>query len=140
MISMFLSAIAHIVGCPPKVIPCENIDVAVEERLHHAVGRDHGADRGVRGGEPLRAGDEVGPDVVALGAEPVADAAEGGDHLVGREQDVVAVADLAHALQVALRRREGAARVLHRLHVHEADRLGAHGDDRLLELVEQERA
>ena len=28
MISMFLSAIAHITGCPPNVTPCEYIDVA----------------------------------------------------------------------------------------------------------------
>ena len=28
MISMFLSAIAHITGCPPNVMPCENIDVS----------------------------------------------------------------------------------------------------------------
>ena len=27
MISMFLSAIAHIVGCPPNVIPCVKIEV-----------------------------------------------------------------------------------------------------------------
>jgi hypothetical protein len=28
MISMFLSAIAHITGCPPKVMPCEYIEVS----------------------------------------------------------------------------------------------------------------
>ena len=28
MISMFLSAIAHITGCPPNVIPWENIEVS----------------------------------------------------------------------------------------------------------------
>ena len=28
MISMFLSAIAHMTGCPPNVIPCENIEVS----------------------------------------------------------------------------------------------------------------
>ena len=27
MISMFLSAIAHITGCPPNVIPCDHIAV-----------------------------------------------------------------------------------------------------------------
>ena len=66
------------------------------------------------------------------------EAAEGGDHLVGREQDVVAVADLAHAAPVALGGRERAARVLHRLHVHEAHGLRPHREDRLLELVEEE--
>ena len=28
MISMFFSAIAHITGWPPKVMPCENIEVS----------------------------------------------------------------------------------------------------------------
>ena len=44
---------------------------------------------------------EVGPDVVPLGAEPRADPAEAADHLVGAEQDAVAVADLADTLEVA---------------------------------------
>ena len=109
-----------------------------QERLHHPVAGDHGADRGVRGREPLGAGDDVRPDVVALGREPVADPAEAGDHLVGREQDVVAVAELAHPLPVARRGDEGAARVLDRLHVDETDRLRIHLQDRPLELVEQE--
>ena len=106
--------------------------------LHHRVRRDDRAERGVGGREPLRARDDVRADVVALRREPVADPAERGDDLVGREQDVVAVADLAHAFPVALGRREAAAGVLHRLHVHEADRLGAHGQDRLLELRQEE--
>ena len=109
-----------------------------QERLHHLVGRDDSADRRVGGGEALRHRHDVRPDVVALRAEPVAEAAEGGDDLVRGEQDVVAVADLAHALPVARRRREAAARVLHRLHVDETDRVRAHGEDRLLELVEEE--
>jgi hypothetical protein len=53
---------------------------------------------------PFRNRHQVGPDVVALGSEPRADAPEAGDHLVGAEQDVVAVAELAHAAPVALRR------------------------------------
>ena len=108
------------------------------ERIHHPVRRDNRADGGVGGREALRARHDVGPDVVALGAEPVAEPAEGCDDLVGREQDVVAVADLAHAAPVALGWREAAAGVLHRLHVDEADGLRPHRDDRLLELGEQE--
>ena len=79
-----------------------------------------------------------GLDVVALRREPVADPSEAGDHLVGREQDVVAVAELAHALPVTRGRDERAAGVLDRLHVDETDRLGTHLQDRPLELVEQE--
>ena len=63
---------------------------------------------------------------------------EAGDHLVGGEQDLVLVAERAHALPVARGRDERAAGVLHRLHVHHADRLRPHRDDRLLEVVEQE--
>ena len=37
-------------------------------------------------------------DVVPLGPEPGAQASEAPDHLVGAEQDAVAVAELAHAL------------------------------------------
>ena len=40
MISMFFSAIAACTGWPPKVIPCVNDRRALEERLHHVVGRD----------------------------------------------------------------------------------------------------
>ena len=68
----------------------------------------------------------------------MAETAEGGDHLVRREEDAVAVADLSHPAPVALGRREAAAGILHGLHVHEAHRLGPHREDRLLELVEQE--
>ena len=67
MISMFFSAIAHITGWPPNVIPCAYIDVDLEERLHHPLGRDHRADRRVGRGQALRAADDVRPDVVALG-------------------------------------------------------------------------
>ncbi len=112
---------------------------ALEERLHHRVARDDGADRRVRGRQPLGRGHEVGLDVVALRAEPGAEPAEAGDHLVGAEQDPMLVADRADARPVALRRRERAARVLHRLHDHHRDRPGPGLLDRRLEVVEQER-
>ena len=46
---------------------------------------------------PLAKRDHVRLRAEALGAEPLADPAEGADHLVGDEQDPVAVADLAQA-------------------------------------------
>src|SRR6478735_2937068 len=49
----------------------------------------------------------------------------GADDLVGDQQDVVPVADLADALEVALGRREAAAGVLDGLHDHRGDRVGA---------------
>src|SRR5262245_59345077 len=42
----------------------------LHERLHHPVGGDDRADGGVGRREPLRRRDDVGADVVALGAEP----------------------------------------------------------------------
>ena len=80
-------------------------------------------------------GDHVRLVVVALAAEPVAEPAPGADHLVGDQQHVVAVADLAHALEVALLRRDAAARVLDRLEDHRGDGLGALEDDPLLDRV-----
>ena len=112
---------------------------ALEERLHHAVSRDHGTGRRIGRGEPLGGRDQVGPDVVALGSEPGAQAPEAADDLVGAEQDPVAVAQLAHALEVPLRRRERATRVLYRLHEHHRDRARIRLLDRTLELLEQQR-
>ena len=57
--------------------------------------------------------------------------AERADHLVGDQQHVVPVADLAHPLEVAGRRREAAAGVLHRLEEHRGHGLGTLELDRL---------
>ena len=72
---------------------------------------------------------------VPLGAEVVAEPAERADHLVGDEQHAVAVADLAHPLEVAGRRREAAAGVLHRLQVDRGHRRRALAEDGALDLV-----
>jgi hypothetical protein len=55
----------------------------------------------------------------------MAEPAPGADDLVGDQQDVVLVADLADALEVALGRREAAPGVLNRLHDHGGDRVRA---------------
>ncbi len=60
------------------------------------------------------------------------------DHLVRAEQDAVLVAEGPHALEIARRRSERAARVLHRLHDHHRHGLGPGLHDRGLQLVEQE--
>src|SRR3954451_3500390 len=98
---------------------------ALEERLHDAVAGDDGAHRGVRARQALGRRDHVGQVVVLLGAEHVAQPAVGADDLVGDQQDVVLVADLADALEVALGRSEAAAGILDRLHDHGRDRVGA---------------
>jgi hypothetical protein len=56
-----------------------------------------------------------------LRAEGVAGAAEAGDDLVEDQQDAVLVADLAQALQVALRRHQHAGGAGHRLDDHRGD-------------------
>ena len=57
------------------------------------------------------------------------------DHLVGDQHDPVAIADLAHALEVAGRRHDRPAAVLHRLHNDRRDRLGPFELDQPLDLV-----
>ena len=82
---------------------------AREELVAHLVddlaAGDHRAERHVAGVDPLRDAEDVGDDVPVLAGEPLAGAAEARHHLVEDQQDPVAVADLAHALEVAVRRR-----------------------------------
>ena len=102
------------------------------------VGHEHAAERDVRRADALGERDDVGADVVALGAEPVPEPAEAADHLVGDQEDAVLVADLADAAAVALRRRERAARVLDGLDEHRGDGLGRLLLDLRAQLVEEE--
>src|SRR5205807_7949640 len=74
-------------------------------------------------GQALGGGDDVRLVVVALSAEPLSKPAPSADDFVGYEQHVVAVADLAHPLEVAIGRREAAASVLDRLEDHSRDRV-----------------
>ena len=83
--------------------------------LEQAVAHDHRADGRVARRHALGRGDHVRDDAEAGHREHLADAAEGADRLVGDEQHVVLVADLAHALEVSGRRREAAAGVLNGL-------------------------
>ena len=133
--SRFASAAAAETGWPPKVKPWVNMLVPSRNGLGDAVGRDHRAHRRVGRGQRLRRRDDVRHVVVALAAEVVAEPAPGADHLVGDQQHAVAVADLAHALPVALLRREAAAGVLDRLEDHRRDGLGALEEDPLLDRV-----
>ena len=98
-----------------------------------AVGGDHRAHRRVGRGQRLRHGDDVGDVAEAFAAEAVAEPAPGADHLVGDHQHVVAVADLAHPLEVAVGRDEAAAGVLDRLEDHRGDGLRALEHDPLLD-------
>ncbi len=128
-------AAAAATGCPAKVepwakdaLPSENGSNTLSEAIIAPIGD-------VGGGERLRGGDDVRLVAVALAAEVVTEAAPGADHLVGDQQHVVAVADLAHPLEVAVLRRDAAARVLERLEDHGGDGLGPLEHDLLLDLV-----
>ena len=110
------------------------------QRLGDPVADQHGAHRRVRGREALRACDHVGRRAVARRGEPLAEAPEPGDHLVGDERDAVAVGDRSQPGPVALRRQQRAARVLDRLGDDHRDCIRACLDDRALHLLEQLRA
>ena len=110
MISMFLSAIAACTGWPPNVIPC--VYMRPPER-------NGSITRSLATSAPMAAYADDMPlaHVIRSGVTPKRSAAnqwpepaEAGDHLVEAEQDAVPVAQLAHALEVAGRRHERAAR------------------------------
>ena len=61
------------------------------ERLGDAAARDDGAERYVAGRDALRDRDQVRTDAEALAAEPLAEAPEARDHLVGDQQDLFAL-------------------------------------------------
>ncbi len=92
------------------------------ERLEDRVGGDHGTHRRVGRGDALGRRDDVGLIAVALGAEPLAEPSPRADDLIGDEEDVVVVGDLAHALEVSLGRYEAPTGVLHWLQDDRRDR------------------
>ncbi len=94
----------------------------MRERLEDRVGGDHRTHRRVGRGDALGRRDDVGLVVVALGAEPLAEPAPRADDLVGDEEDVVVIGDLAHALEVPLGRHEAPPGVLDRLQDDRRDR------------------
>ncbi len=77
----------------------------VDRVVHVTLGND-GTTGHRRVGETLRAGDHVGCHVELAGGKRIAETAKASDDLIKDEQDVVLGADLADALQVALRRRQ----------------------------------
>ena len=108
---------------------------AVLEGLVDAVADDRRADGRISARHPLRAGDHVGLEAVGDRREHVSDAAEARDDLVGDQQNVVLVADLANPLEIPGRRREASAAVLHRLKEDCRDGVGTLEQDHLLDAV-----
>ena len=103
------------------------------EVLGHVRREADGAERRVRGRQPLRRRDDVGHDVPVVHGEPLARAAPPAHHLVGDQHDAVARAQLAHALQVAVGRDQDAVRAGDRLDDERRDRVRPLQLDRLLE-------
>ena len=106
------------------------------EQPQHVVNRPrqhHARQRQVAAGHALGEDHQVRHHPVVLHPEPFAGPAKAGDHLVGDQQDPVAIADRAHAREVVGRRHDQAARPLHRLGDHRGDRLRAGVDDHLLQ-------
>src|SRR5207245_6281371 len=80
---------------------------AVKDVLLEVI-RDFGAypdrsKRDVAAGQPLRHGDDVGDDLPMVDGKPLAGSTKPGHDLVADHQNAVAVAQLAHALQVSIR-------------------------------------
>ena len=133
--SRLASAAAAATGWPAKVKPCANIALPSMNGSairSEAIIAPIGAYAEVR---RLRRGDDVRLVAIALAPEVVADPAPRADHLVGDQQHVVPIADLPHALEVAVLRRDAAAGVLNRLEDHRGDGLRALAEDPLLDRI-----
>ena len=108
---------------------------ALHERVVDLLRHQHRAHRHRAVGEPLGARDDVRRHAEFLRGERRAGAAEAGDHLVEDQQDAVLVADLAQALEIALRRNQHAGRTRDRLDDHRGDRRCVVQRDQPLEIV-----
>src|SRR5262249_59047530 len=76
-----------------RVAVSEHAGVAAPERLLHTLPDDDAAERHIARRDSLGEREEIGLDAVVLRPEPLAEAAETGDHLVEHEQDVVLAAE-----------------------------------------------
>ena len=108
-----------------------------EQRLGHPVGHEHGPHRRVGGRQSLGHRGQIGHDALALDPEPLAEAAEAADDLVGDQQRAVFVGQLSQPRPVPRGRDEAATRVLHRLGDDHRHLVGASGLDRVADLGQQ---
>ncbi len=86
--------------------------IRIDERLGETIAYDRGSKRRISRRQALRASDDVGLIVVPVACKHVAEPTEGADGLVGYQQHAVAIADLAHALEIRGWRYQAATCVL----------------------------
>src|SRR6185312_15669444 len=94
---------------------------------------DHAGERDVARRRRLGEGDQIGADAVILRAEPGAEPAEAGNHLVGEQKYSVLVDDALRLGPVAGGRNLDATRALNRLAGKGGDSLGTDREDFLLQ-------
>ena len=85
---------------------------------------EHAAQRQIPARHPFGERDEVRLDPPMAERKPFSGAAKAGDHLVGDQQDLVAVADLAQPREIARRRHDDPARPHDRLGDDRRDGVG----------------
>ena len=105
------------------------------ERLGDAVVHADPAEREVAGGHRLGEQHQVRLHAPVVEREQLAGAAESGNHFVGHQQHVVAVADFADARKVVVLRRDHSAGALHRLRQEHGHAVGPLPLDGALQLV-----
>src|SRR5262249_7652757 len=105
------------------------------ERVPHVVTDDGRAEGCVSSGESFRSRDDVRAHAPVLDSKPLTDSTESCDHLVGNEDDVIAIADLANSGEVLRRRHLNAVCLHHRLGDHRGYQFGSLVNDLLLEQI-----
>ena len=94
----------------------------------------HSAKRQIRTGDPFGEADDVRLDLPVVEGEPRPGSTEAGDDLVGNQQNVVSVRDLAQLRPVVVRRNDDTTSALHRLRNDGGDSLRIFVEQGLLEL------
>ena len=109
---------------------------AVGEGVVDRVTDRHAPEGHVARGDALGEGQQIRHNIEIVDTEPLPGAAEAGHHLVGDEDDAVAVADLPHARHIAGRGHHDAGGAGNRFQDDRGDRCRALVGDESLEVVQ----
>jgi len=110
---------------------------AVLEGVRNLLADDDATEWDITRVDALGEADEVGGDVPLVDGEPFTAATEAGHDLVAHHDDAVAVADLAHALQVAVRWNEDAVRADDGLHADHRHRVRTFDHQHVFEVLQR---